>query len=540
MSILKCKIHLIIVIAVAAIFGVVYSSFYFSLRPSAMDNDMWIFNTPDETANYFFIDKSVRDNNLKEFEALNLFSGELNLVHPRSTTVVDKYIVPGNFLGFILTMRLMAKAFTAAAVPFITPVISIFAVICFYFLIKEIFGEKIGFWSALALLALPAFWYYNARSLFGNILFIDFLIIGFYSLLRFFGKKNLINLALGSLLIGLALTIRTGDALWVAVLLFLVFFFQRRQVSWGYLLFAGFVIALAFMPIFGYQADLYGSPLATGYKPEGLEALAGGGNAWAALAKQFIAPFGIDFYHLIYNVYNFFAKMFFWYFGPAIAGAVLIIYHWFRRKLDPKIKAYFAVSAVVSVLVLIYYASWLVIDNVIFKGMVGSSQVRYFLPVYIVAIPLAVYFLNWLFSWVDNKKIKIVLGAILAMIFLGLSLNAVCFASEESLASVAKTVKSYQQINQTVRGLTEEGAVIISSYSDKLFFPKRKVIFYWREERFLQNIALIAKEAPVYFYDIDSGREIKFAEENSDLRFELVKQINEREGLYKLVVTRNP
>ncbi|HQA63827.1 MAG TPA: hypothetical protein PK085_01820 [bacterium] len=114
------------------------------------------------------------------------------------------------------------------------------------------------------------------------------------------------------------------------------------------------------------------------------------------------------------------------------------------------------------------------------------------------------------------------------------SLSSVWLAGPESLAAIRTTVKNYHQINKQVRSLTETEAVIVSSYSDKIFFPKRRVIFYWQDPAYWENIRLIAQAAPVYFYSIDSGAELDFITNNSDFSPQLVAEITPTEFLYKL------
>lgn len=537
----KEKNYLIIIIFLAIVFFFVYSSLYWSLRPSAVGNDMWIFNTPDETANHFFIEKIAEDTSLKQFEPLNNISGELNLVHPRITTVVDNNIVPGSFLGFILIEGFLAKVFGIGSIPFIIPFFSILAIICFYLIIKKIFKPEIAFWSAVLLMIMPAFWYYNSRSLFNNILFIDFLIIGFYFLLKFTSQKKILSLIASGLLIGLALTIRTSDSLWVGGLVLLVFIFYRQKFKWWQWPTVAVLIFIPFIPILLYQNYLYGSPFTIGYAPSGSSKLLGD-NLFLGLLKQFVMPFGFKIKSIFYNFYHYFVKMFWWYFWPAFGGGMVLLINSFRKKVNKKEKNYFLAFIVISLLIVIYYGSWFFFNNLMAQPLIGSSQVRYLMPIYIMSIPILVYFVKWFLSLFLRNKISKVVIAIILLIWTGfLSFDAVLGSSPESLSLVKNTVKTYHLINQQVRQITEDNSVIISSYSDKLFFPKRKVIFYWEEPRFLENIELIKKEAPIYFYSVNPDYEINYIVDNSYLEEELIIELDRlilnlgsEENLYKI------
>ena len=90
------------------------------------------------------------------------------------------------------------------------------------------------------------------------------------------------------------------------------------------------------------------------------------------------------------------------------------------------------------------------------KPLIGSSQARYLLPIYILSLPLAVYFTNWFLSLIKREKLRLILGIMAILAVLVLSANAVLFNSEESLFSVMKTVKNYHEINKEVIKITEE------------------------------------------------------------------------------------
>lgn len=530
---LSNKTHIIVILALAVVFAVIYSSLYFSLRPAAMNNDMWIFNTPDETANYFFIEKFTVSGQLLEPEPLNELSGELNLVHPRSTTVVNNAVAPASFLGFALTARMFAKILTVHFIPFIIPLMSIFGALCFYLLIKEFFSQDVAFYSALLLLVLPAFWYYNSRSLFNNVMFIDLLIIGFYLLVSFLRREDLARLVFAALFIGLALTVRTADVLWVGLLVLALFIFNPKKFSWTHFSIFIFVTLVAFLPVLGYQYAIYGNIMTTGYVPEGNAKLFGD-NQLLGFFKQLIAPFGFNLYHIAYNFFHYYARMFFWYFIPAVLGGLMIIYQRFRGRLLKNEAVYLLACLLVGSLLLLYYGSWFFYNNLLSRPLIGSSQVRYFLPLYILAIPLAVYLWGAILNKIKNDNLKFVCGAVIGAAIFYLSLNIVWFSGPESLAAIRGTVKNYHQINKQVRSLTEEQAVIVSSYSDKVFFPKQRVIFYWQDSAYLENIRLIAQAAPIYFYSIDSGGEIDFIVNNSDFSPQLIAEVTPTEFLYKL------
>jgi hypothetical protein len=55
----------------------------------------------------------------------------------------------------------------------------------------------------------------------------------------------------------------------------------------------------------------------------------------------------------------------------------------------------------------------------------------------------------------------------------------------ESLITIRRTILRYQETNQLIRQLTSDEAIIISDHDDKVFFPSRRVVYYWQEPRYL-------------------------------------------------------
>jgi len=522
----------IIIFVLAIIFAIIYGSLYFSLRPSAVENDMWIFNTPDEVANYYFIDSLSQNNTLKIYEPLNEVSGKTNLVHPRSTTVINNSIVPVSFLGFVLLLGFLAKIFGMAIVPFITPIFSVLAVVCFYLLIKKIFDKNIAFFSAVALMVMPAFWYYNARSLFNNIIFVDLIIISLFFLFNYLDTKKLYQFILSGLLIGLAISIRPSEVLWVAVVYLVIFILNRKSLTWKQWLGYGALVALPVLPSLYFQREIFGSIMTTGYNPN----VGGSGSeASSGIIKNLIVPFGFNLMAIISTLYYYFVEMFWWYFWPVVLGGAVMVYQWKNNKINKKLVAYLGITAFIFVFISVYYGSWLFFNNLAGKPLIGSSQVRYFLPIYISTIPLIAYFVYWAISWIKNTKIKNIIVGLVLLCLAGLSANAVLYQGEESLNAVRETILSYHQINKQVREITPDNAVIVSSYNDKLFFPSRKVVVYWRDPIFLNSISDIAREVPVYFYSINPNYETNLIVDNSTIDPEFVIQINETESLYRLL-----
>jgi len=133
------------------------------------------FNSPDEMSNHFFSTFFADQNRLWKFEPKSFFGGDV--VHPRSTKIVDYLIVPGGFIGLPVIFGGLAKIFGTGVVPFLTPLFAVLAALAWGAIIKKYFGRTIGILAGLLLLVQPAWWYSASRTLMPNILLVA-LVIG--------------------------------------------------------------------------------------------------------------------------------------------------------------------------------------------------------------------------------------------------------------------------------------------------------------------------------------------------------------------------
>ncbi|MFH1188112.1 MAG: glycosyltransferase family 39 protein, partial [bacterium] len=162
---IKCNKKTLIIIAVFFVFA-------YSILAFKSGN---VFNSPDENANYFFSNLFVNESRLDYPLPENS-----DIIHPRSMTVASQKIVPQSFLGMPLIYGFLGKIFGSNAIIFFTPVIAAISVLFFYEIIKKIFNEKIAFLSGILVFIHPAFWYYSTHSMYHNVLFVSFLIMGVY------------------------------------------------------------------------------------------------------------------------------------------------------------------------------------------------------------------------------------------------------------------------------------------------------------------------------------------------------------------------
>ena len=148
---LKQHKTLLFLVIFCTIFFYIYSSFNLTVTSHPSPK----FSSPDETGNYFWIKRFAAGESLYYFEELNGVG--TNLIHLRAMNTIEGKITPGSFIGMIIVYGSLAKIFTPAIIPFLTPFFSILGVIFFYLLINKLFNHKsVALISAVLLSFFPA------------------------------------------------------------------------------------------------------------------------------------------------------------------------------------------------------------------------------------------------------------------------------------------------------------------------------------------------------------------------------------------------
>jgi hypothetical protein len=216
---------------------------------------------------------------------------------------------------------------------------------------------------------------------------------------------------------------------------------------------------------------------------------------------------------------------------------------------------------VLGLILVLYYGSWEFYDNPDPRShTIGNSYVRYWLPIYLGALPLAVYFWLWFtrhvvakrffsaapasrfFSFASRRQFWLIgLRALGIGTVLVVSLTAVGFGSAEGLYYAREQQRAARFELAAVTSLTESSAVIITQYHDKLFFPERKVLVgLFDDPNLITVYARLVKLLPVYYYNftlppssfnyLNNSRLFKYG-----LRIDKVKSITPDFALYKLI-----
>ena len=270
----------IILVIIAVIFFVATSYLNFSTQFYLNDNgeEFVKWASPDETANYVFTKYYAQTGNLAIGEKYNQYASDV--MHPRSVRSGDGELKPVSFLGIILIYGKIALILTYKVIPYLTPFFAALGIIYFYLFIKIFFGKNNALLSSLILTTFPPYVYYTARSMFHNVLFFVLLLIALYygtlmvknakfkkiKFLKFStGWKNLLYPMLAGLFLGLAITVRTSELLWIIPMFLILWIFNIRKIGVVKLIIFFCFLFFAIAPNMYYNNALHGSYFFGGY-----------------------------------------------------------------------------------------------------------------------------------------------------------------------------------------------------------------------------------------------------------------------------------
>jgi hypothetical protein len=550
-----------ILIVLGVIFFFIYSWQTFSLTWPTMRSHggHYISSWPDAMANYFFVGKLSQNNSLSYDEPLNVIANDT--VQPRSVNVFDHKIVPTGFLGFILIIEVLGKLFGLYGLMLIISLMAVLAVGAFYGLVKRLYSERVAFMSALLLFILPPFWYYSSLPLVPNVLFLSLVLCAYYLYFKQATNKIYYSLVSG-LLFGLALIIRPTEIVWLTALAVIPVCYWREHFKIKpVLIFIGSVL-LPVIILLVINQKLYGNAFYTGYlnleptkgdnvinrlPPE----LATNLSSYLAYPKLILAPFSIHPRLIIHNFNNYFIKLL-WPWCLLLLGALVIMVR--QTKTSKPTRAqniYLWTVIVVGVSLLIYYGSWLFDDKLTLRlNTIGISYVRYWLPLYVLMLPIIAYgldkfmqrdSLSFTFSktlgmkaHTLSKRIVLVVVGLLLFYF---SWSTVYLKPGDGLNDQAKITNSNYQLFEAMQAKVPKGAVIINDREDKILFPEYSVIMFNGNYKIWAGAKNIVGKRPIYY--LTQARQDFIVELNErlkefDLRLEKFTPVNDKFTLYSL------
>ncbi len=504
-KVIKFDKFLLILLTLGIIFFLIYSYLALSFPRSLSGEPKLIFNSPDETANYFYSDLFAQKSTLKFIDPVNQFTN--GLISPRSLRVIDGQTVPASFIGLPIIYGSLAKIFGTCSLAFYTPLLAILGIIFFYLLIKEIFNKKTAILTALFVFILPAYWYYATKGLMPNITFLVFFIMALYCFIKVLKSRQLIFYLFFGLFLALSLMIRTSEIIWMISLFFILTVYFRKKINWLFLFLSILIFFLIFSPVFYFNQQIYGSPLSLGYSLEMAGVSENIISQGINLLGMILLPFGFHPRLALNNLFNYTLGIFPLWSALALVSLLFIIIRLIVNKrilkTEQKLKNelwYSLLFILMGGYLFIYYGSWPIHDYPDPEAVtIGTSYVRYWLPVYLFSLPLiSIFLLKFLGRF--KVGLPVVTGCLVAVLFIS-SFSLVMLDREEGIYQVKRNILSYQKIANAVFKQTQNNAVIIAERMDKVFFPNRRVVFKLNNvSDYLTIRRLIENNFPVYYF----------------------------------------
>ena len=452
-----------------------------------------VFVSPDETANAWFIQQFASQGTFRSFDALNL--DLQGLVHPRSTIVISGWMMPVGFLGLSTLYGVMSALLGTSVLAFLTPACALLAVFAFRQLVKQWFDEQIANSSTIILLVHPALWYYTARGLMPNVLFVSLLVFALYAWFVGFRNRTL-SVFLSGLFVGLAAFVRASEVYWIGLvcLVLIVAFWKsltKQALVWWMV--GGL---LGVFPFFVMNALTYGHPFLTGYTLPVLGSEQAVSASGSVLSRWHLFPFGIDLRIVAKHVLGYGVMLFWW---LSLLSLIGIVHSFFDQSFKKKsLLVYVGVFVGVAIWLGVWYGSWVIHDNPDPSQMtIANSYVRYWLPVFMLATPFAAKGIRFL---ADRCKTPFALPLFLLMIVV-LGVNATFFSGQDGLVGVGHTLSRSLEIREAVLLRVEPESLIIVDRADKLFFPHR-VLYPLRSEQTYALMKEAVARVPLYYYGI--------------------------------------
>jgi len=434
------------------------------------------FNSPDESANYYFLQEFVKSGQV----AVEQNDIVTDALHPRSILLWQNKLVPISFPGLIY---ILAPFYLLAGLWGVFVFYAILFIFLMYLLGRWLKRESLPpvLWFLVAVQ--PALWYYLFHPLFNNVLSLLLAFSGMFLLSE--PKKWAKNI--GIFILILALWVRPFDVVYILPILFVGSFYYA--VAWRRRLTYFIALSVGAGLLFGMSNYLiYGSPFLCGYNlPSSVDSVISPSViSLTARAKL-----------LFHNVLYFIVQLFWPFFYFALLGFLAFILNWKNHK---KSTYLFLFSLIFSggALVLFYGLSDLNDHVVPGSVTIGGAFARYWLPIYLLFLPFVALF----YEALKNAQKKYLANLMLLILCL-FSFYGVLWQHDDSLWAERKNLIAGIADRQAVSQVLSKNSILVIDRDDKYFFPHYRVLHL---STFTDSYALSAihdlllSGEPVFYY----------------------------------------
>ncbi|MFH0874111.1 MAG: glycosyltransferase family 39 protein [Candidatus Komeilibacteria bacterium] len=486
-----------------------------------------IFESPDATINYHFAYRLATGQPLGLPVTIPV-AGEY--VTPRSAVVRGGYLLPAGFVGLIAFYGFLSSLTSTVLLPYWTLLFALLGLLHFYWLIKKVFSPQMAWWSVLVAMFHPAWLYYTQRSLLPNVLFVSLLLMASYYLYQISQRRRWWDYALLGVTLSGAIIVRPSESVWIlaAVATFIVI--EWRRLFAKYILLAALgvipVVLVALLAVVDHWSVLWGG---------GNQIISTGPTSIFYLVSALLFPFGFHPRLILWVVEQYVVWWQFPFLLLALVGA-LSLRHNFKEQ---RHRRYGWLTLFVGIFLLCYYGSWALQDNPEPGAVtIGTSYVRYLLPLYILLAPYVAWAIIGLSRQLLPRYQKLFIVSI--VLTLGLfSFQRVMLEPQEGWWQQRRDLQVYTRTLERVKAIIPADSIIMTQKADKYLWPTYAVVTPQGDSGYLEATAALVRAGwPVYFLNpqVTSERRDYFNQQWNNYGLRLGPPLFEAEnlGLYQL------
>jgi len=425
-----------IVLTLAVLFVIIYA--YGNFLPP-------YWQSPDETANIFFINLYASTNGITYEEPLNAITG--GGVAIRQAINVNTTVLPTTFIGIQTTHGFFLRLIQDSLF-FIQALFGILLVLFAYLIAREIFGQEYATGCAIILFFTAPVWYFSSL-MYNNITAASLFTAGSYFLLKALKDDKLKHYIMMGLFFGAASQMRYMELVFFSVPLGIVVLTSpslwRRIPRFAV---AAVAFIVVFLPILLFNANYFGNPTSVGYVYAPSET-----HTTTALIERlqyYLLP--ASFLPKIILATT--SKYLFTFFFPISVLAfigLLMMLHSYRAQITEH-KKFLLFITLALIYITLYYGSGVFNGFTAPKPIIQSSYVRYWLLTY-VAMSLLTCFIV---TAVRKPYLKAIVLTGLIIVNLNILLGT------DGLQSTFRSTYSYEKLTRLLENHTEPAALIFT------------------------------------------------------------------------------
>jgi len=439
------KLNKFILISIFLLFFLLYSFSFNQFQNK-------IFYSPDENINMHM--STIYSNSGKFYYKESLNNNLDNkIVHPRGIIPRGEKLVSILPIGGQMLWGTLMMFGMNHLISFFVPLASILTLLFLFLLLNKLFNKKIAYFSCLIVAIMAPFWFFSSSIMVSDILFLFFATTATFFLFKSKLQENN-SIFLSSFFFSMSLLInyRAIFFLFSFLISFVFYFgkniFKNKGVKKLLIILFGALIVLATLLFLNYI--LYGNPFSTGY------------SAIEKYSQEIEGPkfslFYLEIPKLFFNLSNYL-----FYIPLYMAILTFGIFSFVLNKKNTMKKTF------LFSFILYFAIATLYLSNIASAGTdtfsIQSSFFRYILPIFLLGGP---------FIYASLKNIKKYNKLLFVFLFVLINVGIIVASNGGITYYKNYETNSLNYINLVINN-TEKDSVIVTSYYDKVLFPKRNV-----------------------------------------------------------------